>query len=299
MLFRSINFQTAICDLTGMEIANASLLDEGTVAAEAAALCHGVSTVDDGNLLLVDADTHPQTIAVLRTRCEPIGIAVEVASPAVLLARAGAPRDGERPYALLLSNPGSSGAVRSIRADIEAAHAAKLLVIVATDPLAAVLLESPGVQGADVAIGSSQRFGVPMGNGGPHAAFLATRDAYKRALPGRLVGVSVDADGNPAYRLTLQTREQHIRREKATSNICTAQVLLAVIAGLYAAWHGPDGLREIAERVQLRAAAIAVGLAARGAAVDLKLRSQQYFGDRKSTRLNSSHSQQSRMPSSA
>ena len=273
-----INFQTAICDLTGMEIANASLLDEGTAAAEAAALCHGVSTVSDGNLILVDADTHPQTIAVLRTRCEPIGITVEVASPAALLARAAAPRDGERPYALLLSNPGSSGAVRSIRADIEAAHAAKLLVIVATDPLAAVLLESPGAQGADVAIGSSQRFGVPMGNGGPHAAFLSTRDAYKRALPGRLVGVSVDADGNPAYRLTLQTREQHIRREKATSNICTAQVLLAVIAGMYAAWHGPDGLRAIAERVQLRAATIAAGLAVRGAAVDLKLRSQQYFG---------------------
>ena len=214
-----INFQTAVCDITGMEIANASLLDEGTAAAEAVALCHAVGGVADGNLVLVDHDTHPQTIDVLRTRAEPLGISVVVDVPGALLARARAPRDGERPYALLLSYPGSSGAVRSIRADVAEAHAAGILVIVATDPLAAVLLESPGAQGADVVIGSSQRFGVPMGYGGPHAAFMATRDAFKRALPGRLVGVSVDADGAPAYRLTLQTREQHIRREKATSNI--------------------------------------------------------------------------------
>ncbi len=269
-----INFQTVVCDLTGMEIANASLLDEGTAAAEAATLCHAVTRVADANLLLVDADTHPQTLAVLRTRATPLGVGVEVAAPEDLLARAGAPREGERPFAILLSSPGSSGAVRDLRPDIEAAHAAGLLVIVATDPLAAVLLESPGAQGADVVIGSSQRFGVPMGNGGPHAAFMATRDAFKRSLPGRLVGVSVDADGAPAYRLTLQTREQHIRREKATSNICTAQVLLAVMASMYAAWHGPDGLRAIAERVHRRASAIAAGVAAMPA---LALRHDRWF----------------------
>ncbi|MBF8289276.1 MAG: gcvP [Chloroflexi bacterium] len=269
-----INFQTVICDLTGMEIANASLLDEGTAAAEAVTLAHAVSTVRDGNLVLVDADTHPQTIAVLRTRAEPQDIEVVVAPPAELLARAGAPIDGERPYAILLSNPGSSGAVRPLRADIETVHAAGLLVIVATDPLAAVLLESPGAQGADIVIGSSQRFGVPMGNGGPHAAFMATRNSFKRALPGRLVGVSVDADGAPAYRLTLQTREQHIRREKATSNICTAQVLLAVVASMYAVWHGPVGLRSIAERVHARASAIATGL---GAVAGLGIRHAAYF----------------------
>jgi glycine dehydrogenase len=254
-----INFQTAVRDLTGMEIANASMLDEGTAAAEAVTLCHSVSTVQDGNLLLVDADTHPQTIGVIRTRAEPHDVQVVVAGVAELLARAAAPAEGERPFAIVLSNPGSSGAVRSLRGDIDAAHDAGLLVIVATDPLAAVLLESPGAQGADVVVGSSQRFGVPIGNGGPHAAFMATRDAFKRSLPGRLVGVSVDADGAPAYRLTLQTREQHIRREKATSNICTAQVLLAVIASFYAAWHGPDGLASIAERVHRRASAIAAG----------------------------------------
>jgi len=269
-----INFQTAICDLTGMEIANASLLDEGTAAAEAVTLCHAVSSVQDGNLVLVDADTHPQTIGVLRTRARPLDIEVVVGTPTELLARAAAPAEGERPYAILLSNPGSSGAVRDLRADIDAAHAANLLVIVATDPLAAVLLESPGAQGADVVVGSSQRFGVPMGNGGPHAAFMAIRDAFKRSLPGRLVGVSVDADGAPAYRLTLQTREQHIRRERATSNICTAQVLLAVMASMYAAWHGPEGLRTNAERVHARAAALAAGL---DGADGLSLRHEVFF----------------------
>ena len=229
-------------------------------SAEAVTLCHAVSSVPNGNLVLVDADTHPQTIGVLRTRAEPLDVEVVVGAPAELLERATNARDGERPYAMLLSNPGSSGAVRDLCADIEAAHASGILVIVATDPLAAVLLESPGAQGADVVVGSSQRFGVPMGNGGPHAAFMATRDAFKRSLPGRLVGVSVDADGAPAYRLTLQTREQHIRRERATSNICTAQVLLAVISSMYAAWHGPEGLRTIAERVHGRAAALVAGL---------------------------------------
>jgi glycine dehydrogenase len=255
-----INFQTAIRDLTGMEISNASMLDEGTAAAEAVTLCHSVSAIHDGNLLLVDADTHPQTIGVIRTRAEPLDVQVVVAGVPELLARAASPAAGERPFAILLSNPGSSGAVRSIRADVDAAHAAGLLVIVATDPLAAALLESAGAQGADVVVGSSQRFGVPMGNGGPHAGFMATRDSFKRSLPGRLVGVSVDADGAPAYRLTLQTREQHIRREKATSNICTAQVLLAVIASMYAAWHGPEGLRAIGERAHRRASAIAAAL---------------------------------------
>ena len=269
-----INFQTAICDLTGMEIANASLLDEGTAAAEAVTLAHAVSSVADGNLMLVDADTHPQTIDVLKTRAEPLDITLVIAPVAELLQRAAAPASGERPFALLISNPGSSGAARSILADVEAAHAAKLLVIVATDPLAAVLMESAGSQGADVVIGSSQRFGVPMGNGGPHAAFMATRDAFKRSLPGRLVGVSVDADGNPAYRLTLQTREQHIRREKATSNICTAQVLLAVIASMYAAWHGPDGLRAIAERVHAHAATLATGVQS---VSGLALRHEHFF----------------------
>ena len=272
-----INFQTAIADLTGMEIANASLLDEGTAAAEAVSLAHAVSMVRDGNLVLVDADTHPQTIGVLRTRAEALEIEVVVAPPVELLDRAAAPRDGERPFALLLSYPGSSGAVRSLAADIEAAHAAKVLVIVATDPLAAVLLESPGAHGADIVVGNSQRFGVPMGNGGPHAAFMATREAFKRSLPGRLVGVSQDADGEPAYRLTLQTREQHIRRERATSNICTAQVLLAVISSMYAAWHGPDGLRAIAERVHARAAAIAAGLVGVNGVDGVSLRHDRYF----------------------
>ena len=269
-----INFQTAICDLTGMEIANASLLDEATAAAEAVTLAHAVSSVADGNLVLIDADTHPQTIDVLRTRAEPLDIILVIAPVAELLQRAASPRDGERPFVLLISNPGSSGAARSIRADVEAAHALKLLVIVATDPLAAVLMESAGAQGADVVIGSSQRFGVPMGNGGPHAAFMATRHAFKRSLPGRLVGVSVDADGSPAYRLTLQTREQHIRREKATSNICTAQVLLAVIASMYAAWHGPDGLRAIAERVHAHAATLATGVRS---VSGLTLRHEHFF----------------------
>ena len=235
-----VNFQTMVTDLTGMEIANASMLDEATAAAEAMALLHRVNG-DQGDVFLVDADCLPQTIEVVRTRAEPLGITVLVADP-----------HGEHVvpgcFGLLLQYPGASGRSRLPRV-IERAHAGGALVAVAADLLALTLLVPPGEMGADVVVGSSQRFGVPLGFGGPHAAYFATRDEFKRTLPGRLVGVSIDAEGRPAYRLTLQTREQHIRREKATSNICTAQVLLAVIAGLYASYHGAAGLRAIAARV--------------------------------------------------
>ncbi len=255
-----LNFQTVIGDLTGMELANASLLDEATAAAEAMAMCRRL-TPKAGPVFLIDVDCHPQTIDVVRTRAEPIGIEVVIADPhgdyAVPAGRFG----------VLVQYPGSRGAVRDHRALIDAAHQAGALVTVAADLLSLVLLRPPGEIGADVVVGSSQRFGVPLGYGGPHAGFIATRDAHKRTLPGRLVGVSVDAAGRTAYRLTLQTREQHIRREKATSNICTAQVLLAVIAGLYAAYHGAEGLRSIAQRVHRLTAILAAGL--RGAGVEV------------------------------
>jgi glycine dehydrogenase len=238
-----VNFQTVVCELTGMEIANASLLDEATAAAEAMAMAHAISKTKSDVLAVAD-DVHPQTRAVLTTRARALGISLG--------------RVGEAaPFAVLLQYPGSTGEVRDLTAEIVAAHAKGALAIVATDPLALVLLKPPGEMGADIVVGSSQRFGVPMGFGGPHAAFFATRDAFKRHMPGRLVGVSVDAAGEPAMRLALQTREQHIRREKATSNICTAQVLLAVIAGMYAVWHGPEGLRRIARRVNLQARMLA------------------------------------------
>jgi glycine dehydrogenase len=236
-----LNFQTMVCDLTGLEIANASLLDEATAAAEAMTLAHR-SGKSKSDTFFVDADTHPQTIAVLRTRSEPIGIELVIGNPDTDL-------DPLKVFAALLSYPGSSGEVRALAPVIARLHDAGALAVVTTDLLALVLLESPGALGADIAVGSTQRFGVPMAFGGPHAAFLCTRESYARSLPGRLVGVSSDAAGRPAFRLTLQTREQHIRREKATSNICTAQVLLAVMAGMYAVWHGPDGLRRIANRV--------------------------------------------------
>ncbi len=238
-----VNFQTLICELTGMEIANASLLDEATAAAEAMAMAHAISKTKSDVIAVAD-DVHPQTRAVLTTRARALGIT---------LGRVG---EGT-PFAVLLQYPGTTGEVRDLTTDIAAAHAQGALAIVAADPLAMVVLRPPGEMGADVVVGSSQRFGVPMGFGGPHAAFFATRDAFKRHMPGRLVGVSVDAAGEPAMRLALQTREQHIRREKATSNICTAQVLLAVIAGMYAVWHGPDGLRRIARRVGLQARMLA------------------------------------------
>ena len=251
-----VNFQTMVTDLTGMEIANASMLDEATAAAEAMALLHRVNG-ERGDVFLVDADCLPQTIEVVRTHAEPLGITVLVADP-----------HGEHVvpgcFGLLLQYPGASGRVRDNRGVIERAHAAGIRVAVAADLLALTLLVPPGEMGADVVVGSSQRFGVPLGFGGPHAAYFATRDEFKRTLPGRLVGVSIDAEGRPAYRLALQTREQHIRREKATSNICTAQVLLAVIAGLYASYHGADGLRTIALRVHGLATRLAGSLRAAG-----------------------------------
>jgi glycine dehydrogenase len=251
-----LNFQTMVCDLTGLEIANASMLDEGTAAAEAMTLCRR-SSRHVGGVFFVDAECHPQTIAVVATRAEPLGIAVAVGDPSADLSPADT-------FGVLLQHPGTSGVVRDLRPVIEAVHGAGGLGVVATDLLACTLLVPPGELGADVAVGSAQRFGVPMGFGGPHAGFLATRNAYRRSLPGRLVGVSIDAAGRPAHRLALQTREQHIRREKATSNICTAQVLLAVMASMYAVYHGPDGLKAIAERVHMQATATARTLGAAG-----------------------------------
>jgi glycine dehydrogenase len=251
-----LNFQTMVCDLTGMEITNASMLDEGTAAAEAMTLVRR-STRHAGNVFFVDAECHPQTIAVVATRAEPIGLEVVVGDPAVDLSPADA-------FAVLLQHPGTSGVVRDLRPVIDAVHGAGGLAVVATDLLACTLLAPPGELGADAAVGTSQRFGVPMGFGGPHAGFLATRDEFRRSLPGRLVGVSVDAAGRPAHRLALQTREQHIRREKATSNICTAQVLLAVMASMYAVYHGPDGLTAIGRRVHEQATAVAVLLQGAG-----------------------------------
>ena len=246
-----LNFQTMICDLTGMEIANASLLDEATAAAEAVAMAHGISK-SKSNTIAIASDVHPQTRAVVATRAKPIGLTIVDFEPGDIAAI-----DAATPFAVLLQYPGSTGALRDLTPEIAAVHAVAGLAIVAADLLSLALLKPPGEMQADAVVGSAQRFGVPMGFGGPHAGFFATRDAFKRHMPGRLVGVSQDADGHPAMRLALQTREQHIRREKATSNICTAQVLLAVMASFYAVWHGPDGLRRIARRVNLQARMLA------------------------------------------
>jgi glycine dehydrogenase len=244
-----LNFQTMVCDLVGLEIANASLLDEATAAAEAMTLCRRVSK-HSGSVFFVDAECHPQTIAVIATRAEALGIDVVVGDPFADLS----PADS---YAVLVQHPGTSGGLRDLEPLSRQMHDGGGLLVAATDLLACCLLTPPGEVGADVAVGSAQRFGVPMGFGGPHAGFIATKEQHKRALPGRLVGVSVDTAGRPAYRLALQTREQHIRREKATSNICTAQVLLAVMASMYAVYHGPDGLRNIARRVHLHTSRLA------------------------------------------
>ena len=254
-----LNFQTMVMELTAMDLANASLLDEATAAAEAMTMSHAVAK-GERSRYFVAASCHPQTIAVVRTRAKPLGIEIEVGDP-------DHDFDPEACFGILLQYPASNGGLPDYAGLAEKAHAAGALVTVASDLLSLVLLRPPGEFGADIVVGNSQRFGVPMGFGGPHAAFFAARKVYRRHLPGRIVGVSLDATGRPALRLALQTREQHIRREKATSNICTAQVLLAVIAGMYAVWHGPEGLRTIALRVHRLASILAAGLREQGFAL--------------------------------
>ena len=254
-----VNFQTMVCDLTGMAIANASMLDEATAAAEAMTLAKRSVKSKSCNFI-VASDVHPQTIEVIRTRAEPLGLNVLVGFAPQLM------KDHDF-FAVLAQYPGTFGLIHDLAPLAQAAHKAQAALIVAADLLALTLLVPPGEFDADIVLGNTQRFGVPMGGGGPHAAYMACRDEFKRSLPGRLVGVSVDVHGNPAYRLALQTREQHIRREKATSNICTAQVLLAVMASMYAVYHGPDGLRRIALRVASYTAALVTGLQTMGVKV--------------------------------
>ena len=256
-----LNYQTMVADLTGMDIANASLLDEATAAAEAMTMAERVAK-SKAKAFFVDEHCHPQTIAVIQTRALPIGIEVIVGDPAKM--------DPSAVFGALFQYPGTWGHVRDLTPWIEALHAAKAVAVVATDLLALTMLKEPGAMGADIAIGSSQRFGVPMGYGGPHAAFFACKDEHKRNMPGRIVGVSIDSHGNRAYRLALQTREQHIRREKATSNVCTAQALLAVMASFYAVFHGPVGLRAIAERVHSLTVRLAKALTDAGATLPQK-----------------------------
>ncbi len=260
-----LNFQTAVSDLTGLDVANASLLDEATAAAEAMALAHRVAK-SKATAFFVDENALPQSIAVVRTRAEPLGWRVVVGDPFKDLI-------AEEVFGALFQYPGVTGAFHDFSEPIARLHAAQAIAIVAADPLALTLLKPPGEMGADVAVGSMQRFGTPMGYGGPHAAYIAVKDAHKRALPGRLVGVSIDARGNRAYRLALQTREQHIRRENATSNICTAQALPAILASMYAVFHGPRGLKAIAERVHRKAARLADGLASLG----FEIAPQEFF----------------------
>jgi glycine dehydrogenase len=244
-----LNYQTMICEVTGLPMANASLLDEATAVAEAVAMAHRISS-SQAPSVFVDRNTHPQTINVLATRMTPIGVSVVVDDLSQY--------DATQHFAVVVSYPGSDGhvlPVHTARSIVDAAHATNAIAIAVTDLLACTIIVPPGQIDFDIAVGSSQRFGVPMGFGGPHAAFLTTRESFARSLPGRLVGVSTDTAGRPALRLALQTREQHIRRDKATSNICTSQVLLANIAGMYAVWHGRDGLRAIATRVHRLASA--------------------------------------------
>jgi glycine dehydrogenase len=255
-----LNYQTMVSDLTGLEIANASLLDEATAAAEAMTMAQRVAK-SKATAFFVDENCHSQNIGVMRTRAEPLGIEVIVGDPEKDL-------NPSRVFAAIFQYPGTYGHVRDFTPQIAALHAADALGIVIADPLALTLLKEPGAMGADIAVGSTQRFGVPMGYGGPHAAYMACRDAYKRAMPGRIVGVSIDARGNKAYRLSLQTREQHIRREKATSNVCTAQALLAVMASFYAVFHGPEGLKAIAQRIHRKTERLRHGLVAGGYVVE-------------------------------
>ncbi len=259
-----LNFQTMISDLTGLEIANASLLDEATACAEAMTMAQRVAK-SKAKAFFVDENCHPQNIAVMQTRARPLGIEVIVDAPENLQA--------EKVFGAIFQYPGTYGHLSDFTAPIAALHEAKAVAIMSADPLALTLLKEPGAMGADIAVGSVQRFGVPMGYGGPHAAYMATKQAHARAMPGRLVGVSVDSHGHRAYRLSLQTREQHIRREKATSNVCTAQALLAVMASMYAVFHGPEGLRAIAQRIHRKTARLAKGLEAAG----FKVEPQQFF----------------------
>lgn len=259
-----LNFQTMITDLTGMDIANASMLDEGTAAAEAMTLIQRVGK-SNSNVFYVGADVLPQTLEIIRTRAKPLDIEVRICH--------GTDALENDCFGVLLQYPGVNGDIRDYRDYAAAIHAKGAMVIAAADLLALTLITPPGEWGADVVVGNSQRFGVPLGFGGPHAGYMSTRDAFKRSMPGRLVGVTVDAQGQQAYRLALQTREQHIRREKATSNICTAQVLLAVMASMYAVYHGPDGLRRIAQRVQRYTAILAAGVQQLG----LSLANSTYF----------------------
>ncbi len=254
-----LNFQTMVADLTGLPVANASLLDESTACAEAMVMAQRVAK-SKAKGFFIDANCHPQNIAVMQTRAAPLGIEVIVGQPETL--------DPGAVFGAIFQYPGTHGHLRDFTDTITALHAAKAIAIMATDLLALCMIREPGAMGADIAVGSAQRFGVPMGYGGPHAAFLSCADAHKRQMPGRLVGVSVDARGNKAYRLALQTREQHIRREKATSNVCTAQALLAVMASMYAVFHGPQGLRAIAERVHFMTERLARALKAAGARVE-------------------------------
>ena len=255
-----LNFQTLVTDLTGLEIANGSMLDEGTAAAEAMMMCHRLKEggADTQRTFFVSANCHPQTIDIVKTRATPLGVEVVVGDHATFTPTASC-------FGVLVQYPDTTGSIHDYEKFFAAAHAAGAFTIVAADLLALTLLRAPGEFGADVAVGSAQRFGVPMGFGGPHAGFLATKDAFKRQMPGRLVGVSKDAQGDPVMRLALGTREQHIRRDKATSNICTAQVLLAVMASMYAVYHGPEGLKKIARRVKLLTELLATGLRAKGA----------------------------------
>lgn len=247
-----LNFQTLITDLTGLEIANASLLDEATAAAEAMSMSYGVCK-NKANTFFVSQECHPQTIAVLRTRAEPLGINIVVGNHQTF--------DFSQPiFGAIVQYPATDGSIYDYADFVAKVHESSALVTVAADPLSLTLLTPPGEFGADIAIGSTQRFGIPLGFGGPHAAYFATKEKYKRQVPGRIVGLSKDVQGKPALRLALQTREQHIRREKATSNICTAQVLLAVMASMYAVYHGPDGIKKIAQKIHSLTAKLAEGL---------------------------------------
>ena len=264
-----INFQTMVIELTGMEIANASLLDEGTAAAEAMTMLAGArkGAKKSANKFFVDQNTFPQTLDILKTRAIPVGIDLVIGDLNTL------DLTDENLYGVLCQYPNNDGAVEDHTDFITSAKENNIFVAVATDLMSLLLLKAPGEMGADVVVGTSQRFGVPMGYGGPHAAFFATKDEFKRQIPGRIIGASLDAQGNNAYRMALQTREQHIRREKATSNICTAQVLLAVMAGMYAVYHGPQGLKKIASRIHGLAQLLNKGLEAAG----LKQENDNFF----------------------